>query len=141
MKKIKIYSKPTFFIGMVTVVCSIIAFVLDISGIIDFSDILIDALLLTAGMGSVQQSVNERYSKKSKFEETDERNEFLDTKSRSLAFMILKDIVLTSIICFLVASFFNKNERMLAVFAAVCVVYLLMSAVEALTYRYFENNY
>lgn len=137
----KIYNKKIFVSGIFMVILGALNLVTSIvRNDLDISAIILIIALSAFGVGALIRSASQRMMREDKLEDLDERNRFIELKSKSKSFRITQSISFVLMILLLVMGKVYGYERVIAMAAGLTFAFVISMLTEVFTYMYYESK-
>ena len=137
----KIYNKKVFAWGIFTAAFGVLNL---IAGIInddmDINGIILVIALFLFGFGAILRSLSQKMSREDKLEEMDERNRFIELKTKSKSFRLTQTISFSLMLILLVAGKVSGYESLIAMGAGLAFAFGVSMFTEVFTYMYYESR-
>lgn len=137
----KIYNKKIFVSGIFMVILGALNLVTSIvRNDLDISAIILIIALSAFGVSALIRSASQRMMREDKLEDLDERNRFIELKSKSKSFRITQSISFVLMILLLVMGKVYGYERVIAMAAGLAFAFVISMLTEVFTYMYYESK-
>lgn len=136
----RIYSKKNFTYGLLLTLLGIVSLILNfIKGFRVRSCILL-ALCIYFGIGIIIRSISREMTKEDILNDLDERNQYINLKSRSKSFGLIKNISFIIMLLLFITAKMSDNQLLFYVGIGFYLNFVISIIVEFCTTFYYENK-
>jgi len=136
----RIYSKKNFTYGLLLTLLGIVSLILNfIKGFRVKSCILL-ALCIYFGIGIIIRSISREMTKEDILNDLDERNQYINLKSRSKSFGLIKNISFIIMLLLFITAKMSDNQLLFYVGIGFYLNFVISIIVEFCTTFYYENK-
>lgn len=136
----KIYNKNKFVYGLVSVGLGLFNIVTSVNTAFDVMGVILIVVLFAFGIELIIHSISRKYSKEDKLEELDERNQFIELKTKSKSFRLTQGISFGLMLVLLMAGKVSGEKSLIAVGVGLAFAYAISMFAEVAATFYYESH-
>lgn len=136
----KIYNKNKFVYGLVSVGLGLFNIVTSVNTAFDVMGVILIVVLFAFGIELIIHSISRKFTKEDKLEELDERNQFIELKTKSKSFRLTQGISFGLMLVLLMAGKVSGEKSLIAVGVGLAFAYAISMFAEVAATFYYESH-
>lgn len=137
----KIYNRKKFAVGVLVILLATVNLLMDVvNQTADINGIILVTALYLFGFGAVLRSLSKKLTREDKLEELDERNQLIDLKSKSKAFVLAEVISFVLMLGLMVMGKVSGNTELIAMGVGLAFAVAILMLTELFTSMYYEEK-
>jgi len=137
----QIYNKKHFYSGVFMVALGTLNLVMDmVNHTIRIDGMVLIAALFLMGFSIVMRSMSEKMAKEDQLEESDERNQLIELKSKNKSFSLTQILTFLFMLALLVAGKTSGYKGLMAIAVGLAFAFSISMFTEIFTYLYYESK-
>ena len=137
----KIYNKKVFAVGIFIIALGGLNLIMSIvTKDVDINAIVLIVVLFAFGFNAIMRSVSKRMTREDKLEELDERNRFVELKSKSQSFRLTQIISFVLMLVLLIMGKVSGYEGFIAMAVGLAFSFSISMLTEIFAYMYYESK-